>query len=428
MKFKFKALTVGCIAAMGMASASAIEVAGANLEVYGTLYPQMQTTTMGGDFTPTGGAVSNLTTGTTATAAGAPAANAIRKNQLNWVNSYVGFKGVKAFGDVKVGFDLQGTLNRNVDSTAGVNTNNALFSDTRDAFLFVESKSMGKVSLGQLDTIYKEYGDRVRMLGVSSSNFVSTSGIVSGVSWKALSATNGVATGTATTGGITSFNTRIGGQLRYETPVWNGVQAGLSYRPDASASSTQNQSLTGMGVKWTNGTYYVAYGQETHNDYRAFSGTTTGTYTATSLRSVNPRSKDQANRVSAGYVNGPLQLAADYSNLSYMEQGTVGTFGKYTTSAWQVSVDYALNANWNLAANYAVGEAGSCERVGGAACSTQGLGGSLLSLGGKYNFDKNVSIFGIYGSNKNNASGFFGSPTNAGGIVTNMAVGVLVKF
>ena len=427
MKFKFKAITVGCIAAMGMASASAVEVAGANLEIYGTLYPQYQTTDQVNP-TPTGGNVSNMSSASsTGTAAAAPKV-AVRKNQLNWVNSYIGFKGSKMFGETKVSFDLQGTLNKNVDSTAGVNTNNALMSDTRDAFIALENKNYGRLALGQMDTIYKEYGDRVRMLGISSSNFVSTSGIVSGVSWKPATTGNGVTVTNTTAAGTSSFNTRIGGQLRYETPVWNGVQAGFSYRPDANATATQNQTLTGWAVRWTDGKYYAALANEVHNDFRVFSGTNTAVG-ATSLFSLAPRSKDTATRLSVGYTEGALQLAADVSNLNYTEAGDAGPkFARYATSAWQVSADYALSAQWNIAANYAVGAAGTCYLVNAAACSTDGLGGSLVSLGGKYNYDKNISIYGIYGSNKNNSGSYFGSPTNPGASVTNLAVGVLIKF
>jgi predicted porin len=410
MKFKFKALTVGCIAAMGMASASAIEVAGATLEIYGTLYPQLQTTEMVGQGTAIGGQVSNMTTGTLTSTQTANNPNAQKKIQLNWVNSYIGFKGVKTFGDIKAGFDLQGVINNGASNTS-------LLADTRDAFVYLESKSMGSLALGQLDTIYKEYGDRVRMLGVSSSNFVSTAGIVSGVSWRGANAP-----------GTPSFNTRIAGQLRYETPTWNGVTAGFSYRPDPNATLTQNQILRAMAVKWTDNTFYVGLGHESHSDYRAFSGTTVAAPAAPSIRNFNPRSKDTATRLSLGYKAGKLQLAGDVSSLMYSESAAVGKFEKYTTMAWQVSADYALNAKWNIAANYATGAAGSCSLVGGAACSTNGLGGNLLSLGGKYSFDKNVAVYGIFGSNKNNSGASFGSPTNAGGNVQNLAVGVLVKF
>ena len=41
MSFKYRALTLGCFAAIGLAgNAHAVKVAGELLEVYGNLYPQ----------------------------------------------------------------------------------------------------------------------------------------------------------------------------------------------------------------------------------------------------------------------------------------------------------------------------------------------------------------------------------------------------
>jgi predicted porin len=80
-----------------------------------------------------------------------------------------------------------------------------------------------------------------------------------------------------------------------------------------------------------------------------------------------------------------------------------------------------------LAANYASGAAGSCELLGGGNCSTVGQGGTLLSLGAKYNFDKNIGIFAMYGLNRSNGSATFASSA-IGGNTTNIGLGLLVKF
>jgi predicted porin len=86
-----------------------------------------------------------------------------------------------------------------------------------------------------------------------------------------------------------------------------------------------------------------------------------------------------------------------------------------------------LSADWNLAANYASGGAGSCTLLGGAACSTTGQGGTLLSLGAAYNYDKNIRLFAMYGLNKANASATFAS-SNIGANTSNLGLGVLIKF
>lgn len=432
MKFNYRALalTLGSALTIGLAgTAQAVPIAGELLELYGNIYPQFQTTSFGDG--AIGAARSQMTAAQgTPTVVPPTAIGAISKSQLNWVNSYIGFKGKKSFGSLRAGYDLQGSLNTNVESGS------SLFTDTRDAFIYVEHDNAGTFSIGQQDTVYKMFGDRVRMLGVSSSNFVSTSNLVSNVGWRSVvrdasvttaNTTTGVVTTNNTLAGVTTFNTRIGGQLVWLSPRWSNVQLGLSYRPDPNKTAAQNRSLSSMGINWDNGTYYVGFGQETHNDYRPFSGTGAVASAAT-IQNVNPRSKDTAKRVSVGYKSGAVRLAADLSKLNYTEEAvTAGKFTGYDTKAWQVSGEYALTSAWTVAANYAKSGEGNCYRLGGAACTTTGQGGSLLSLGGRYDLDKNIGFFALYGINSaNDSAAYAGGAT--GGKVKNVALGIQVKF
>ena len=419
MKFKHGLVTAGCLAAMGLAgTAQAVQVMGDAVEVYGNLYPQYQITTYTDG--SSGAPLSQMSKGlvTPGIQAAAPAGPA-GKTQINTVNSYLGIKGIKAFGEVTVGYDFQSTLAKNLDTGA------PLFAENRDAFVFVEHAKLGTLSVGQLDTIYKEFGDRVRMLGVSSSNFVSTSGVLSSVGWKSIAkvGTNGV----TEAAGTTSFNTRIGNQVRWLSPNWNGIEAGISIRPDPAQTATRNQSLSAMGVRWSNKTYYVGLAQEVHNDYRSFSGTDYAA-SATTILNTNPSSKDTATRLSFGYTTEKIRIGADLATLKYTEDATsVGKFSSYDTTTWQVSGEYNVNAKLTVAANYAMGAAGSCSVLGGGACSTTGQGGTLMSLGARYDLDKNVGLFALYGVNTANDSATYASSA-IGGDVTNMAVGVQVKF
>jgi predicted porin len=413
MKFKYHALAaVSCFAAMGLAStAQAVPIAGELLELYGNLYPQYQFTNFSDS--ANGTPLSTMNAGLVTPGTQRLTVGPVNKTQLNWVNSYIGFKGKKSFGDVRAGYDLQGTLNRDINTNP---TAASLFVDTRDAFVYVEHDKLGSLNLGQMDTVYKMFGDRVRMLGVSSSNFVSTSTLVSGVGWRG-----------ATGAGSTSFNTRIGGQVLWLSPNWGGVQMGFSFRPDPNKSLTTNQSLSSLGINWSNDTYYIGFGQETHNDYRTFSGTAvpaTGT-----VQSLNPRSKDTANRVSVGYKSGPVKLAADASRLRYTEAATVaGKFTDYATTGFQLSGEYAVTPQVAVAANYATSAQGSCSLLGGALCTTTGQGGSLLSLGARYDLDKNIGFFTLYGLNRSKDGAIFAGANAPGEKVKNLAVGVQVKF
>jgi predicted porin len=351
------------------------------------------------------------------------------KNQLNWVNSYIGFKGKKSFGEVTAGYDLQGSLAANVE--AGT----SLLADTRDAFVYIDHAKAGTFSIGQQDTVYKQFGDRVRMLGVSSSNFVSTAAFVSGVGWRPTAPTVVASTATAVVAaGTSSFNTRIGGQFLWLSPSWSGVQVGASYRPDPNKTATQNQSLSSMGINWSNDTYYVGFGSETHNDYRAFSGTNASSTVTNVIHNTSPRSKDTAHRFSVGYKASAFRLAADVSKLKYTEEAAVaGKFSSYDTTGWQVSGEYSISPQWTVAANYAKNAAGNCSLLGGGVvpCTTTGQGGSLLSLGGRYDLDKNIGFFALYGATTSNSSANFsatGLRAGVGGKMTNVALGVQVKF
>lgn len=427
MKFKYGLVTIGCMAAMGLAgTAQAVQVAGEALEVYGNFYPQFQITQF--DDSAVGAQTSTMTAGLN-TPAVVAATKKVTVDQLNWVNSYIGFKGQKAFGDIKAGYDLQGVALSAATDTQGQTAN--LWGQARDAFVFVAHKNLGTLQLGQMDTIYKEFGDRVRLLGTSSSNFTSTSSMVSGVTWRspvvvgvpAVDSLNGTALA-----GTTSFNTRINGQLRWISPNWSGIEIGISYRPDPLKSTTTDASLSAMGIRWSNAKYYVGLAQEVHNDYRTVSGTgVTSAGSNLTIFNTSPRSKDTATRLSVGYTGEKFKLGADLSNLKYTEESsTVGNFSEYKTDGWQVTGEYSINPQITIGGNYGENQAGSCTLVN-AACTTNGLGGSMLSLGARYDYDKNIGFFVLYGLSKV-GSGAVLAGGNVGGNVNNAALGLQVKF
>ena len=162
MSFKYRALSLACFAAMGMATtAHSAEVLGSVLEVYGTLYPELNNTSYSDSVA--GNALSTMNAGKLTPGVSA-AATKVSKNQINWSQSYIGVKGQKSFGEVTVGYDFQGvltpnkTLDSSIDNLASGSKNavQPLFGDTRDAFISIGHKVLGTVSLGQMDTAYKE--------------------------------------------------------------------------------------------------------------------------------------------------------------------------------------------------------------------------------------------------------------------------------
>jgi predicted porin len=427
MKLKHHALAIASMAALGFTgSAQAVQVAGELLEIYGNIYPQYQSVSFSSS-SATGTALSNLTAGRSGSPTQTLAAAAADAKKLNSVNSYIGFKGQRKIGDLTAGYDVQGVLN--IDSSNG----SSFLSEPRDAFVFIGHKTFGTLSVGQQDTVYKMNGDKVRMLGVSSSNFVSTSNVASQPSWRAASVS-----GADTAGGTTSFNTRINSQFVWVSPRMAGFEVGVSMRPDPNKTATRNQSLSALAVNWENKDgLYLGLANETHNDYRTFSGTraaaTSGRIWNTSTDANPLRSKDTATRLSLGYKGKGYRIGADTSNIKYSETPTTAEgFKSHTLRTWQVTGEYQVTGKLTLAAEYANNGAGKCETASGA-CSTTGLGGTLFGLGAKYNLDRNFAVFAIAARGNANDAGVINLGSGAGrtavgGDINAMAIGIQARF
>jgi hypothetical protein len=416
MSFKYRALSLACFAAVGLAgTAQAAQVAGELLEVYGNIYPQYQSVSFG-DSSATGAEVSTLTKGKTGAQTNTFAAAAVGVSKFTPVNSYIGFKGQKTVDGLTLGYDVQGVVN--IDSSTG----SSFLSEPRDAFVFIENKSLGKFSAGQQDTYYKMNGDKVRMLNVSSSNFVSSSNVAANPTWS----NKGVAT---------SFNTRINGQFLWVSPRIAGFEVGVSSRPDPAKTASRDSSLSSMGINWTDNTFYVGMAQEVHNDYYAFSGASSVAAAGSIYNAAaGLRSKDTATRVSFGYKAAAVRLGADVSTLEYTETSAqVNGFKSYKHNTWQVTGEYDLSSQISLAAQYANNGAGNCTLNGTIACSTVGLGGKLVGFGAKYNLDKNFAIFALTATGSANSGavislGSGAGKTAIGGNITATAVGIQARF
>ena len=416
MTFKYRALALGCFAAMGLAgNAHAVKLAGDLLEVYGNIYPQYQTVTFG-DSSATGSAVSTLTGGKTGAQTNTRVAGAVSATRLNPVNSYIGFKGKKTASGLTLGYDLQGVVN--IDSSNG----SSFLSEPRDAFVYVSHAQLGTLQAGQQDTVYKMYGDKVRMLGVSSSNFVSTSNVISNTTW-------------GNKGVSTSFNTRINGQLAWNSPRMNGFEVGYSLRQDPTKTAAKNASLNSVGINWTDNVYYVGLAQEVHNDYFAVSGTAS-TAAAGSIynAAAGLRSKDTGNRLTFGYRDKGIRIGADAATLNYTETSAQANgFRSHKFNTWQVTGEYDLNSQITLAAQVANNGAGNCTLNGSISCSTVGLGGDLVGFGMKYVLDRNFSIFALAAKGTANSGAVLSLGSNAGktaigGTINAVAVGINARF
>jgi hypothetical protein len=279
-----------------------------------------------------------------------------------------------------------------------------------------------------MDAPYKAMGDRYRMLNVGSSNFISTSNVLSQPGWK---------------GGVTTFHTRTANQLQYISPRLFGVEAAIGYSVNpnnvAPAGTQEGVRLLSYAANWTEGPFYVSAQREEHRNYLAFSSSgglpkaaTVTIANVTAGAFTTGRSADHAMRISFGFEQSGLRFGADLSRLEYSEDagGIANKFTGYKNTTFQLSAEYDVVDDITVAANYAKGSKGSCTLSGGAVCATDGLGGHLISLGGMYKLDRGIGLFALAAQYANGAGAAYGSPSGVatGGKVRDIAVGISLRF
>src|SRR5438874_6311757 len=145
------------------------------LQLYGKLYPQFGYGTSK-DATPTNAEVSTMASptngrcGTGSSAGSCTGTTPGPRKAVDTQNSYIGFRGERTIS-APLKFIWQ------IEQAVNFDTGDATWSN-RNSFLGVRT-NFGTVKLGNMDTIYKEYGDPFQMFGISSGNFVSASNMLS---------------------------------------------------------------------------------------------------------------------------------------------------------------------------------------------------------------------------------------------------------
>jgi predicted porin len=132
-----------CLAiAVGTAFAGAAQ-AQTKVETYGRLYPYFLSESNGSDKT----------------------------NTLQTGNSNIGFRGNRDLGD---GFKAGGQLEAGAYFDEGKDSS---FAFDRNSFVYLETP-YGEVRLGSFDTVFKDFGDELGILGISSGTPMSSSGVL----------------------------------------------------------------------------------------------------------------------------------------------------------------------------------------------------------------------------------------------------------
>lgn len=381
------------IAVAGAFAMPLVAQAQSNVTVSGRLYPQVVDARVSGA-TAKGAAVSTLTAVPAATTADSSVLSMDSPNSRLRVSGKEDLGGgTKAFFQLEMGFGVD--TGANSSSSAG-----ALFS--RNTFVGM-SGGFGTVKLGSMDTVYKEIGDTLSLLGVTSGNFMSASNILS-------------KTGFGTGSSASSFHLRRANSIMYETPEVNGLQGLFDYSLGETPGSATKGRVISMGVQYEADKLYLALAHEIHDNLFGLSKSLASKLRSTTL---NPAatSKDTATRLTAQYkFNKESRLEVNFANMAYDESGgAVGTADNYKHNSWAIIGEHKIK-NVTLVGSYGQASAGSCAMVGNVACNTTGLDGKMLNLGAGYTFSKRTLMYVFYTKMTNGSSAVY---TNIGNDVLN---------
>jgi predicted porin len=402
--------------AVGAAFAAPAMAQNTTVQIYGKVYPQLGWYKSSGA-TEVGGVTSNLVPQPTA----AQVNNDKSRASVDVANSYLGFRGEEKLG---------GSLSTiwQIEQSLEFDTGTGVWA-TRNSFLGLRG-GFGTVKLGNMDTIYKEFGDQFSMFGISSGNFISHSNQLSA---------NGVGNSR-----LARFHERAPNSIQYLTPEFGDFQIGIQYSPDEIKGNPTPATATGLdrqwwsyGIKYEAQRFYVSVQQEYRKDMFGGSSTATAVSNLTGGSPItgSEHSKDTATRLSGVFKLTPDQkFTADIARLEYKESGqaAAGRFEDLKKTNWAVGWEARWGGPLRTGVSYVHMNEGSCTLSGDVACTTTGLDGNQVNLGTAYDFSKRTFIYAIYSKVTNGESALFDNWANGtparGADVTQFALGVSHSF
>lgn len=411
-------------------SAQIISKAGSEWEFYGKLYPELaQISGTGATSTPS--SVSSFNPAPPATSVSG--LNSNHRSEMLVSNSHIGFRGSK---DIGSGTKAIWQIEQTVPLDEGGDAAGAGTLATRDTFMGAAGE-FGTFRVGFMDTPFKRYGDVLGFLGVSSGNFVQTNPVLRQV---------GFGQGANGPNRASRFHERRGNALDFVSPTYfGGAELAVQYSTGNPSETSHTATPTprdprfiSMAVKYERGPMYFALMHETH--YDMFGGSTNSIAAAQSnVNDAGVHSTDRANQATVMYRAGSHTIEADYILKSYNENpsGSVaanptGRFQSYSNKAWMVAWEGRWSSTWRTAATYVSADAGNCSLFNVNTCTTAGLEGTQISLGGSYYIDRNFYLFLIGSKITNGKSARYDNVSNgspaAGEDVTQYALGMAYTF
>jgi predicted porin len=240
------------------------------------------------------------------------------------------------------------------------------------------------------------------------------------------------------------FNRRQGNIVQYWTPDVQGFSGRIAYAANEDRTVTSganvgiNPSIYSLAASYERDGITLRYAYEQHNNYFGLSqlGVSSGAGATVSQGAIatNPTSRDRGHKLFAQYAFGNSRVAGILERLEYRTDDSVaGRVNMYRRDAAYVigQTRFDQHTVW---VGLGIANAGKCERVGGATCSTSGQRAGMATLGYIYSVDKSFDIYSTLFSVRNAHSASYGifptlgAGTAPGARYSGIGVGLLAVF
>lgn len=344
-----------------------------SIALYGKIYPELVFPSSSGATDVSAAAGANASRYCTICTRPAGENEVVKKTEMESSNSRFGVRGYEKIGDLKAIFQLETEFHVDKVDSRWAN---------RDSFVGLASKAWGTIKLGRMDTPFKEYGDDVSFLSVSSGNFTSTSSVFRHI-------------GMGGQSNAARFHERRNNVVQYESPDLGPAEFKVQWSSNEAKTSSppRDPRVLSMGGKLEFGAFEIYGGYEAHWDLFGLSANSLSALRNTT--DPNVRSKDEAVELGVKYKWGKRhQFALEGNRKKYDEPGATAT-GKvrsYENDAYLFVWDARWNDQWRTAMQYIRATAGECQLVN-AACNTSGLKGEQWGVGVAYHFSRRTFVF-----------------------------------
>lgn len=368
------------------------------VELYGKVYPELV-------FPSSKGATSEGQATCTICDPAVGENNIIRRTEMESSNSRFGVRGHERLGPgLKAIFQLE--------TQFLLDSNNTGFAQ-RDSFVGLAHNTWGTIKLGRMDTPFKEYGDDISFMGVSSGNFTSTSGVYRHI-------------GFGGQNNAARFHERRQNAVTYESPDIGPAEFKVQYSTNENKTATRDPHVLSFGGQIEMGPFALLLGHEIHYDLFGLSLNSPSSMRNNNDQSV--RSKDKAYAVALKYKVGNHQFEIDANRKEYKENASVtGRVSSYKNNAYMFIWEARWTPQWRTAFHYVRATEGECTRVN-AACNTDGLEGTQISAGFAYHFSRRTYLFVMGSLLRNGFSAVYNNSNlqepNPGEDIRQVAVGL----